>query len=73
MTARCAVVVNASMNTHVLQWRGGHVTARCMLAGVPREVAWRPSMEGRSRDRPMQMRPRPARPRIDPFNGGAVT
>ena len=59
--------------TCALQWRGGHVTARCIVVWVVCGDNVPPSMEGRSRDRPMVIlhllipTPRTA------FNGGAVT
>ena len=53
MTARCAMHKSTLPPPPPLQWRGGHVTARwsthaaCVVGDAP------PSMEGRSRDRPM--------------------
>ena len=49
------------------------MTARCGLCSFCVLVGHIPSMEGRSRDRPMPTYPPLKDEKHDPFNGGAVT
>ena len=55
MTARCRSETRHEAGRDVLQWRGGHVTARwTRMFGISSRRLL-PSMEGRSRDRPMSI------------------
>ena len=67
------VIATRLASVSVLQWRGGHVTARCPSGGGRRYRRLQPSMEGRSRDRPMQNSWGGDQHRKQTFNGGAVT
>ena len=53
VTARCFFWAMPAVLVFHLQWRGGHVTARCGRIERKVDQILRPSMEGRSRDRPM--------------------
>ena len=53
VTARCLTEYKRSLDAYILQWRGGHVTARCPTQILRQHFVTHPSMEGRSRDRPM--------------------
>ena len=57
VTARCTKSACIPAKLTYLQWRGGHVTARWAVFRQTPERENVPSMEGRSRDRPMRSPP----------------